>query len=83
LRECDDHRAAERQCLRQREGRIACPRGKIDDKIVELTPFHVAQELAEAGAAYAGAGDVQKRRRSREQGEVERPEDDAPPEGAS
>jgi pyruvate dehydrogenase E1 component alpha subunit len=49
----------------------------------EIGKAGVAQELAEAGAAYAGAGDVQKRRRSREQGEVERPEDDAPPEGAS
>jgi pyruvate dehydrogenase E1 component alpha subunit len=29
----------------------------------------VAHELAEAGAAYAGAGDVQKRRRARDQGE--------------
>jgi len=41
----------------------------------------VAHELAEAGAAYAGAGDVQKRRRAQE--DAERPEDGAPPEGAS
>jgi pyruvate dehydrogenase E1 component alpha subunit len=44
----------------------------------------VAQELAEAGAAYAGAGDVQKRRRTRERkDEADRPDDGPPPEGAS
>ena len=48
----------------------------------EIGKQGVAQELAEAGAAYAGAGDVQKRRRTRE-GEPERPEDEAAPEGAS
>ena len=45
----------------------------------EIGKQGVAQELAEAGAAYAGAGDVQKRRRSRETED----EDAAPPEGAS
>jgi pyruvate dehydrogenase E1 component alpha subunit len=50
----------------------------------EIGKTGVAHELAEAGAAYAGAGDVQKRRRSREgQGEADGPEDGAPPEGAS
>ena len=48
----------------------------------EIGKQGVAQELAEAGAAYAGAGDVQKRRRTRE-GDPERPEDEAAPEGAS
>src|SRR5947199_7072917 len=33
----------------------------------------VAHELAEAGAAYAGAGDVQKRRRARREGEEDGP----------
>jgi pyruvate dehydrogenase E1 component subunit alpha len=41
----------------------------------EVGKTGVAHELAEAGAAYAGAGDVQKRRRAQE--ESERPADDA------
>jgi pyruvate dehydrogenase E1 component alpha subunit len=50
----------------------------------ELGKRGVAQELAEAGAAYAGAGDVQKRRRAQEaEDAVRRPEDEPPPEGAS
>jgi hypothetical protein len=41
----------------------------------EVGKTGVAHELAEAGAAYAGAGDVQKRRRAQDQ--EERPADDA------
>jgi pyruvate dehydrogenase E1 component alpha subunit len=43
----------------------------------EIGKHGVAQELAEAGAAYAGAGDVQKRRRAREEDAEERPADAA------
>jgi pyruvate dehydrogenase E1 component alpha subunit len=53
-------------------------RGEDEPKIGK---HGVAHELAEAGAAYAGAGDVQRRRRAQE--DEERPEDVAPPEGAS
>ena len=43
----------------------------------EVGKSGVAQELAEAGAAYAGAGDVQKRRRSHEGDAEEKPADTA------
>ncbi len=43
---------------------------------VEVGRGGVAHELAEAGAAYAGAGDVQRRRRSQE-GDEEKPADAA------
>ena len=43
----------------------------------EIGASGVAHELAEAGAAYAGAGDVQKRRRAREHGEEEEGADPA------
>jgi pyruvate dehydrogenase E1 component alpha subunit len=39
----------------------------------EIGAHGVAHELAEAGAAYAGAGDVQKRRRARQEGEENGP----------
>jgi pyruvate dehydrogenase E1 component alpha subunit len=45
----------------------------------EIGKHGVAHELAEAGAAYAGAGDVQKRRRAQE--ETERPADEAQEDG--
>jgi hypothetical protein len=43
----------------------------------EIGKHGVAHELAEAGAAYAGAGDVQRRRRAQEDSEEERPADEA------
>jgi pyruvate dehydrogenase E1 component alpha subunit len=43
----------------------------------EIGTRGVAHELAEAGAAYAGAGDVQKRRRAREHGDDEEGADPA------
>jgi TPP-dependent pyruvate/acetoin dehydrogenase alpha subunit len=43
----------------------------------EVGKTGVAHELAEAGAAYAGAGDVQRRRRSQEGDEEEKPADAA------
>ena len=43
----------------------------------EVGKTGVAHELAEAGAAYAGAGDVQRRRRSQEGDEEENPADAA------
>jgi pyruvate dehydrogenase E1 component alpha subunit len=50
----------------------------------EVGKSGVAHELAEAGAAYAGAGDVQKRRRTREsEDEGDRPDDSGATEGAS
>jgi pyruvate dehydrogenase E1 component subunit alpha len=42
----------------------------------EIGAHGVAQELAEAGAAYAGAGEVQKRRRQQEQGPADEAQED-------
>jgi pyruvate dehydrogenase E1 component alpha subunit len=54
----------------------------------EIGKRGVAQELAEAGAAYAGAGDVQRRRRAQAGGDAEagpadeaQHDDDEPPQG--
>jgi len=43
----------------------------------EVGAHGVAHELAEAGAAYAGAGDVQKRRRAEREAESQGPADEA------
>jgi pyruvate dehydrogenase E1 component alpha subunit len=47
----------------------------------EVGAHGVAHELAEAGAAYAGAGDVQKRRRAEREAENQGPADEAQQEG--
>jgi hypothetical protein len=48
----------------------------------EIGAHGVAHELAEAGAAYAGAGDVQKRRQARQHGEEEEEEGADPADSA-
>ena len=43
----DDHGAAHRNALRERELDVAGARRHVDDQIVELAPARVAQELSE------------------------------------
>ena len=47
LRRRDDHRAGERDALRQRQLRVAGARRQVDDQVVERAPFDVAEELLE------------------------------------
>jgi pyruvate dehydrogenase E1 component alpha subunit len=48
----------------------------------EVGASGIAHELAEAGAAYAGAGDVQKRRRARPEGDEDEPSEEGPADSA-
>ena len=45
LRRADDDRAGERQDLREREGDVAGAGRHVDDQVIEVAPFGIAQEL--------------------------------------
>src|SRR5258708_18959503 len=51
------HRARERDSLEKRNHHVAGTGGKIDDQVIQLTPFHLLQKLADDGVQHGSAPD--------------------------